>query len=681
MAMALSAGIASATLPTLYEYYTSPEIKSGLSADQSYFQLNEKNITLYSGAMHYFRVPKQYWRDRLKKMRAAGLNTVETYVPWNLHEPEDNKYDFGKEGSEMQDFLDIQEFLKMAKEEDLFAIVRPGPFICAEFEFGGLPSWLLRTKDIKVRTTDSKFMNYVTRYFNILLPLLTMLQFTKGGPIIAFQVENEYGNTAWSEFTPQKEYLQQLVKLYKDNKLVELFFTADTPSKGGDKGTLPELLQTATFDNYATKEFDIMNSLQTNRPTMVMELWTGWYDHWTEEHNTRTNDHFHKVYEEILTYPASVNMYMFHGGTSFGFLNGANVGDRKSDNSNYQPDISSYDYDAPLSECGDYTDKYWIAKELIEKYNTVKTKLPEPPKVTEKLKYPEIPIVEEMSLNDIVSKIDAIPSEDVIPMEQLPINGNSGQSYGYILYRKKGINISANSVLTIKGHVHDSVVVLVNGKRLTNPLNEPKDLDKFGFWRMEDSTLNLGDEDLKDATLDLLVQNWGRVNFGLLYQFNQFKGLWNGDIMLNNDKIISWEIFPLEFKKSWNNALDNWKTVSDLGHGPSMYRATLNVNEPKDTFIDMADWTNGCVMVNGFVLGRYSRLGPQQALYLPAPFLNKGDNKIIVFENYVPSSTIKFTDQMYFKTAGNNAIMLNTNFNIYFSCFVSFIICILQFNI
>ncbi|KAL3288707.1 hypothetical protein HHI36_003142 [Cryptolaemus montrouzieri] len=643
----------SAVLPTLYEYYTLPAITSGLSANQSYFTLNDRNITLYSGAMHYFRVPKPYWRDRLRKMRAAGLNAVETYIPWNLHEPEDGKFDFGAGGSDMQDFLDVKEFFTIAQEEDLLAIARPGPYICSEWEFGGFPSWLLRTKDIKVRTSDSKYMKYVTRYFNMLLPILAMLQFTKGGPIVAFQIENEYGSTEGAGFVPDRVYLQQLVDLYKKHGINGLLVTSDSPTAHRDVGTLPGvLLQTANFGSNPKPDFDLLKQLQPNKPTMAMEFWGGWFDHWSETHHTTSDEDFRTTYEQILSYPASVNIYMFHGGTSFGFMNGANLNNGEDDNSGYQPDTTSYDYDAPLTESGDYTDKYVIVKELVKKYNTVLTKLPVAPSITEKVQYQKTAIEKEMLLDDIVSNLpNVVQSLNVVSMEQLPINNNSGQSYGYLIYRRDNIDIPANSVLTIEGRICDTVVVLVNGMLMSKPLIEQDGLDGFGFWRIKDGNLTLGPRSLKNATLDLVVENWGRVGYGLLYQFNQFKGLWQGNVLLNNEKITSWKLYPLEFKKSWNNNLVGWNNPSGRwAPGPSLYKATLTIKKPKDSYIYMEDWTKGIVIVNGFVLGRYSRIGPQQTLYLPAPFLREGNNTIIVFEHYIPAKQIKFSRTAQFKT-------------------------------
>lgn len=642
------------TLPSLYEYYTSGGISSGLSANQSYFTLNNRNITLYSGAMHYFRVPKAYWRDRLRKMRAAGLNTVETYIPWNLHEPVNGFYDFGNGGSDMEDFLNVEQFLTIAKEEDLFAIIRPGPYICSEWEFGGFPSWLLRQKDIKLRTSDPVYMKFVKRYFNLLLSLLAIFQFTRGGPIIAFQVENEYGSTEQTgKFVPDKLYLKQLREIMFNNGIIELLVTSDSPTLHSTAGTIPEyFLQTANFASDPEREFNKLKQLQKNKPTMAMEFWTGWFDHWSENHHTRDNDDFYDVLDRILKYPASVNMYMFHGGTSWGFFNGANLNNEATDNSGYQPDTTSYDYDSPLSENGDYTVKYYIVKELIEKYNKVKTRLPQAPAVTPTRTYPTIQIQDQLLLNEIIKKIPVtFQNTNLLPMELLPLNNLSGQSYGYIVYRKTNLNIPANATLKITGHVCDTVIVLVDGFLLNKPLTKSRDLNGFGYWRMKDSTITLTTQNLTSATLDLMVENWGRNNFGYLEQFNQFKGLWQGGVFLNNDELLNWQIFPLEFKKSWTKSLIGWHTpYRRWAPGPALYRTILTVDEAEDTFILMEKWVKGIVIVNGFVLGRYAKIGPQQTLYLPGPFLNKGNNTILVFDHFAAGREVSFSAIPIYKT-------------------------------
>lgn len=628
--------------PTLYEYYTSGGVKAGLSAAQPHFTLNNKTITLYSGALHYFRVPPTYWRDRLRKLRAAGLNTVETYIPWNLHEPEPNNFDFGTKN----EFLNIKKFVETAQEEDLLVILRPGPYICAEWEFGGLPSWLLRTP-MKIRTSDQKFIDYVENYFNNLLGVLVSLQFTHGGPVIAFQIENEYGNTKNDGDDVDTKYLEILKNIMESKGVVELLFTSDTPSNGFF-GTLPGVLATANFQEEAVKELGLLKEYQPYKPLMVMEYWTGWFDHWGEKHHTRSAQDFGNVLEDILTSNSSVNFYMFHGGTNWGFFNGANIKDLSTDNSAYQPDITSYDYDAPLSESGDYTDKYYKVKELITKHNTIKTKTPEQPELIKRIAYPQVPITGKLTIDQLIQNSTTLQSQKLKPMELLDINDDSGQSYGYIVYRKTNLTIPANSILKIQGHVCDTILVLINGELKSPILKKHEDLNAFGYWRLKDSTLNLGNETYENATLDLVVENWGRSNYGKLFQFNQTKGLKN-DVLINEQVLNDWMIVPLEFKQKWLEKLNQWELV-DQKKGPALYKGLLTINEVRDTYLDMRDWNKGFVVINGFILARYCKLGPQQTAYLPAPFLKRGDNELLVFEHFEAAASVKFVQDPVFET-------------------------------
>ncbi|VEN53201.1 unnamed protein product, partial [Callosobruchus maculatus] len=675
-------------LPTLYEHYTAGGIHTGLNADKPYFTLNGKNISIYSGAVHYFRVPKQYWRDRLRKLRAA----VDTYIPWNLHEPQAYSFDFGQGGSDWEDFLDVREFLSIAKEEDLFAIVRPGPYICAEWEFGGLPSWLLREAGIKFRTSDAVFMKYVRRYtalenvsrntymtlsnkenqkpseelhqqflddgnykatlyFSVLLPILAMLQFTKGGPIVALQIENEYASTYQpGTFTPDKKYMKQLRQILIDHGIVELIITSDAAGYG-TRGSLPGLVfQTVNFGSDPDHQFDLLKAFQPNRPIMAMEFWTGWFDHWSEIHFLRNDSDFRDNLERILRYPASVNMYMFTGGTSFGFMNGANLDNELDDNSGYEPDTTSYDYDPPLAENGDYTGKYQMVKELLKKYNPIETRLPETPHLAPRVAYKSQTIQGQLTLDEIIYRIpDRLYTSHLKPMEYLPINNMSGQSYGYIIYRHKLYDLPRSSKLTIGGRVRDTVVVTLNDHLISRPLDVVSDLDGFGFWRTVNSTLDLGSDAHTYAVMDLMVENWGRVGYGKRNQFYQFKGLWSTDVYVNREKLQDWEIFPLEFKRSWTQSLTGWHTPFK-STGPALYKTDIFIDDPRDTYLDMQSWCKGIVIVNSFVLGRYSKIGPQQTLYLPGPFLRKGRNDIFVFEHYRAAGSISFADSPVFKT-------------------------------
>ncbi|XP_030767921.1 beta-galactosidase-1-like protein 2 [Sitophilus oryzae] len=646
-------------LPTLYQYYTEGGIQGGLNDTQSDFLLNGKKIKIFSGALHYFRVHPEYWRDRLRKYRAAGLNCVETYVPWNVHEPEDGRFDFGGnvDENDFSLFLDLVRFVEMAQEEDLLVILRPGPYICAEWEFGGLPSWLLRQKDIKVRTSDPKYLSYVERYFKQLLPLVAPLQFSKGGSIIAVQIENEYGNVKEESKPIDTAYLEALKTILTDNGIVELLFTSDTPTAGFN-GTLSGVLATANFQEDCSIELGLLKSHQPNKPLMVMEYWTGWFDHYTEKHHERASNKFEAVLEEILMWNSSFNLYMMHGGTNWGFLNGANIFGTKDDNSGFQPDTSSYDYDAPLSENGDYTDKYLALQRLTAEYNDIYVKQPSPPEPTFRIAYPDIEIIGELSLNSLIDQsLYSIKSETLVSMEQLDINNGNGQSYGYIVYRKENIDIKAGSVLKVEGHVCDTVLVLINGTLVSKVLETEEDLNGFGYWRKKDSSISLGTDDYSKATLDLVVENFGRVNYGKLYQFNQYKGLWQGNVSINNEIISNWKIVPLEFKKQWTKNLTDWNKPS-FKNGPRLYKAVLNISsELKDTYIDFKGWSKGFIIVNGFVLTRFFKLGPQQSGYLPAPFLKRGENEILIFEHFVACKSIKFCTDPYFETVGDGKVL------------------------
>ncbi|KAK9874561.1 hypothetical protein WA026_005396 [Henosepilachna vigintioctopunctata] len=625
------------SLPTVYEYYTSGGIHSGLAASGDEFKLNNLPIAIYSGAIHYFRIHPDYWRDRLRKAKACGLNCVETYVPWNLHEPEKDFYDFGNGMKDMSLFCDIKRYLKVAQEEDLLVIVRPGPYICAEWEFGGMPSYLLREENLTFRSSDQRFLKRVEKYFNELFKILSPLQFTKGGPVIAFQIENEYGNVKEINKEIDVKYLLRLKELMEQNGVKELLFTSDTPSLGFF-GTIPGVLATANFQIDAKKELQLLKDFQPDKPLMVMEFWTGWFDHWTEARQTRSLETFAIELENILERGASLNFYMFHGGTNWGFMNGAN-----NFGEDYQADITSYDYDCLLSEAGDYTEKYFKAKELLQKYQKVATRFVEEVPLSTRITFPPESVTQMLKFEDIFKKTSYQTFEkNPIPMELIAINSNSGQSFGYIVYRKTGLNIPPNSTLKLKGKIRDQAIVLLNGQLKSQKLKSVDDLNGFGYWRSEDSFLYLNNQNMVDATLDIIVNNWGRINFGKLKDFRQHKGLYQCDLFLNDEILNDWTIKPLEFKAEWTRNLSEWRDVETVA-GPAIYKAVFNTNVLKNCFIDMRDWGQGCVILNDFVLGRYCSLGPQYTMFMPAAFLKKGRNTILVFEHFEAANCIKFT--------------------------------------
>lgn len=338
-------------------------------------------------------------------------------------------------------------------------------------------------------------------------------------------------------------------------------------------------------------------------------------------------------------------VYLISGSTNFGFINGATASSKNS--SGLEPDTTSYDYDSPITEYGAYASKYNDVKEVIANHNKIKTKLVSPPAVRLPVSYPSVKPSGQIQLSTIIdSAKEKVASVDVVSMEKLNVNKGAGQSYGYIVYRKTGVNIPANAVLKISGYVQDTVLVLINGKLISPAAKTKKDLDGFGFWKLQDSTITLSKTALKDATIDLVVENAGRNTRAVFF----FKGLTN-PVYINNEKITNWQIIPLEFRKSWNNALSGWKAVGSRTENSALYKFSMNIASPEDTFLDMRKWSKGIAIVNGFVLGKYFSLGPQQTLYLPAPLLKKGQNEIVIFEHYNAPETLDFAKLPIFQTA------------------------------
>nr|CAD7568022.1 unnamed protein product [Timema californicum] len=669
-------------LPSVFEYYTNGGIESGLVAESDGFKLNGRNITILSGSIHYFRVHPVYWRDRLQKLRALGFNTVQIYFPWNLHEPRRNVYDFGDGDNDMSAFLDFKKFIQIAQEEDLLVNARPGPYICAEWEFGGLPSWLLRDPDLKVRTANDAYLDRVEKYFNVLYPILAELQFTNGGPIISFQIENEYGAVGANTGSAGQQYLTFIYNLMKLNGLNNsLIYTSD----GVDnvRGSLDGVLRTINFQNNPEDQLNKLKELQPNLPLWVMEYWSGWYDAWFGSHSAVNTKLYTTNLETIIgTYKASVNLYMFIGGTDFGFLSGGNIGVSFP---TYFPQVSSYDYNAPLTEAGDYTAKYNATRELAAKYNPVQLKVPDLPAQSIKRAYPTTAVSEQLTFDqllELVPEEDRVTSDDVIAMELLDINDGNGQSYGFVVYRKTNLDIPENSTLTIEGKVHDVGILLLDNVRQTEPLTDREQTRGFGYWETSDNQFSLKNEAVT-GTLDIFVENWGRVNYGTYIDLftQQKKGLWEGSVLLNGDTITGWEIIALQFNSTWialrvshsfltssvrmelmdgndrfpsrsrhyffvNLHLSGWGDVSTTGGAnPTLYRATLDISEtPSDTFINMSAWGKGNVFINGFNIGRYFSGGPTHTLYIPAPLLVQGTNEVLVFEMYTAATEIVFSD-------------------------------------
>ncbi|CAH1790222.1 unnamed protein product [Owenia fusiformis] len=595
-------------------------MSTALEARERSFFLNGEKLVLVSGAVHYFRIVPEYWRDRLIKMKACGLNAVETYVPWNLHEEVRGEFNF-------EGMLDVRKFIQIAQEVGLLVLFRPGPYICGEWDFGGLPSWLLHDPEMKVRSSYKPYTDAVGAYFGKLLPLVEDLQFSKGGPIVAMQVENEYGS-----YGNDKEYISFLKATMEKYKMTELFFTSEN-GMGVQRDNLPGVLVTANFQEYdhGYMIFEYLKNIkQPDMPLMVMEFWTGWFDHWTEKHHVWKSKEFKKVLDYILSEGSSVNFYMFHGGTNFGWMNGANEGlgaTNEAGKEPYRADVTSYDYDAPLAENGDVTEKFHLIKELVQKYlpNQV-TSLPDLPPNIPSTTYGKLSMTSYLNMNDLLTFIKQIESKKVVPMEMLDINNGGGQSFGFILYRT---TISQGKQVKLTGTVKDRAIVYLNGEQIDV-------LD----CTVEDHVIPL-ELASGENTLEILVENMGRVNYGDFQSpilNDQRKGLRN-DVQLDGKVINSWIIFPMEFKKSFlQDISESFKWMNsdssvNVLKSPRLFKATLDISStPQDTYIDMQGWDKGNVFVNGFNLGRYWEIGPQQTLYIPAPLLKEGQNEIQVFE-------------------------------------------------
>ncbi|XP_062995190.1 beta-galactosidase-1-like protein 2 [Elgaria multicarinata webbii] len=581
----------------------------GLQAKNSQFLLEDKPFRIFGGSMHYFRIPREYWRDRLTKLKACGLNTLTTYVPWNLHEAERGTFDFSGN-------LDLKAFITMAGEVGLWVILRPGPYICSEWDLGGLPSWLLQDPEMQLRTTYKGFMDAVYEYFDHLIPEVVHLQYKKGGPIIAVQVENEYGSYAEDD-----NYMGHIKKALLKRKIVELLMTSDNKD-GLSFGFVEGALATINFQKMEKDIFLKLDNIQHDMPKMVMEYWTGWFDSWGGPHNVYDVDEMLETVEDIIKTGASINLYMFHGGTNFGFWNGAVHFEE------YKPTISSYDYDAVLTESGDYTSKYLKLYQLFTEL-TGNTQ-PLPPLGLNKASYGAIVMQQYLSLWEVLpSLVEPIKSEQPINMENLPVNNGNGQAFGYTLYEAV---IPGGGKLDSRGHVRDRAQVFVNTLFI-------------GYLDYTTQELSIPNGQ-GYRQLRLLVENCGRVNYG--HKLNdQRKGL-IGDIFLNDTSLRNFKIYSLEMKPSFVQSLHaslSWSAVPDSAVGPAFFRGTLQVQHmPQDTFLKLEGWEKGAVFINGRNLGRYWKIGPQETLYLPATWLKQGHNEIVVFEERAAGRIVQSTD-------------------------------------
>ena len=562
------------------------------------FRLDGKPLQIISGEMHFARIPREYWRHRLRMARAMGLNTVATYVFWNYHEVRPGVFDF-RTGNR-----DLAAFVRMAQEEGLWVILRPGPYACAEWDFGGFPSYLLKEPDLKVRSSDPRFLAAAHRYIDALAREIRPLQVTHGGPILMVQAENEYGS--YGSDAAYKEYHR---KMLVDDGIDVPLFTSD-----GDwlfaKGSIPGVLMTANGEtNYDTLVSRVNAFHGGQGPYMVAEFYPGWLIHWAEKFPVTPTRTSSARYDSLLARGASVNLYMFHGGTNFGFTSGANY----NRDHPIQPSATTYDYDAPLSEAGWATPKYYALRDAIRRH--VSYAIPDVPDSLPVIALPEITLMPSADLFDLVGKVKPIQAAQPLAMEEMD------QVDGWVLYRH--IVATATSGLLELPGLRDYGVVFVNGSRV--------------------ATLNRRDKQFTAdvsipaaGQLDILVENMGRINYGG-DMVNNRKGI-TAPVKLAGAELSGWAMYRLPFDKVPSTR--GMKTGLHDGV-PLLLHGTFTLDTTGDTFLDMRQWQKGIVFVNGRNLGRYWRAGPQQTLFLPGAWLRRGRNDIVVFETgETPARTV-----------------------------------------
>ncbi|XP_062861639.1 beta-galactosidase-1-like protein [Trichomycterus rosablanca] len=573
-----------------------------------------------SGSIHYSRVPRYYWRDRLLKLYMSGLNAIQVYVMWNYHEQEQGQYSF--EGDR-----DLDHFLHLANETGLLVILRPGPYVCAEWDMGGLPAWLLQNPKIILRSADPDYMQAVSNWMAVLLTKIQPWLYQNGGNIISVQVENEYG----SYFACDYNYMRTLRLLFRSflGEDVVLFTTDGNTDKELVCGTLEGLYTTIDFGTGTniTAAFQRQRRFEPKGPLVNSEFYTGWLDHWGDKHSSVQSQEVSKMLREMLSMGANVNMYMFEGGTNFGYWNGADYDPR------FRPVVTSYDYDAPLTEAGDPTEKLQAIRDIIKDFRDVPAG-PFPP-ATLKMAYGFV-MLQKMgnvsSLLDVLSPQGPVRSKNPLTFEEIK------QYYGYVLYRTLlPWNLpDPTPLISPMNGIHDRSYISVNGV--------------YQGVMERDVTLVINVTGREGDRLDVLVENMGRVNFGS--NINDYKGIL-GNLILGNDVLSDWLIFPLDVdgviakglpQAGWHDGKSEEET------GPAFYSGTFNSNGvSRDTFIKLNGWTKGQVFINGFNVGRFwAARGPQHTLYVPASLISATlTNNITVLELEKPANhrRVVFTDR------------------------------------
>ena len=591
------------------------ESRVELTTSHDHFLRNGVPHQIISGALHYFRIPHPLWEDRLLRVKAMGCNTVETYVPWNFHQP------YAGRPADFTGMRDLGRFLDLAASLDLDIVVRPGPYICAEWDNGGLPAWLLadHRAAAALRTSDPAYLDHVDRWFDQLLPIIVRRQADRGGRVIGVQVENEYGS-----FGNDHRYLEHLHDGLTERGVSVLLFTSDGPSElmlSG--GTLPDTFATINFGSRQQEAFELLHRIRPGTPGMCMEFWNGWFDHYGAPHHTRAGETAADELAGMLADGRSVNLYMAHGGTNFGTWAGANAGP----DGELQPTVTSYDYDAPIAEDGRLTEKFHAFRAAIAEHTG---RQPPQPPADHPVQSPRRVAVDGfIGLHQVLDQLDPVPSPTPDRFEQLGIH------HGVVRYRTT-VNGPISGSILVTG-LADLAELRLDGRLIGRLGAAPLDP---GFRDVSAEQIAI-EVDAGDHDLDVTVWSLGRVNFGPY--LGTGKGL--SRVRLDHQHLFGYEQSALELTElpDLGRRQAQWQTT---GSGPGFHRAVVAIDEPADAHLELPGWQLGYVYLNGFNLGRYwNPAGPQQTMYAPAPLWRAGENELMVVEFGDPGTEIVWRDR------------------------------------
>jgi len=571
----------------------SQKAKNTFSLGETEFLLNGEPFQIISGELHPARIPEEYWENRIKMAKAMGCNTISAYIFWNYHEPEEGVFDFTTGNH------NLSEFIRLVKEEEMWLILRPGPYVCAEWELGGIPPYLLRIPDIKLRCMDPRYMAAVERYIKKLAEVIVPEQVTNDGPVIMIQIENEYGS-----FGNDRIYMNRLRELWIENGIDVPTFTGDGATTYMlEAGTLPG--SAVGLDPGNSKEaFELASKMNPGVPVFSSETYPGWLTHWGEEWARPDTGKLLREVKFLMDNKKSFNFYVIHGGTNFGFTAGANSGGK-----GYEPDVTSYDYDAPISEQGVPTPKYMALRELIGSYLPKGKKLPPVPDAPEAV---DIPLIFPSMFTSIW---DNLPQPE-LSVQPKPFEAY-GQDYGFMLYRTELIGHKKGK-LTVTD-IHDYATVFLNGEYIGV-------LDR----REGVNTIDLPESGAEKPVLEILVEGMGRINFGQ-YLIDR-KGI-TDRVTLNGMTLMNWKVYKLPLD---NKFIYDLRSSGRTKNKPGIFfKGNFSLGITGDTYFDMSAYTKGMVWVNGHNLGRYWNIGPQKKLFCPKSWLKLGVNEIIIFDQHM----------------------------------------------